>query len=1043
MELEFDPATEFQILETFEFQEEIQRPESLRFYTLDEQLLDYVEKSLPEGKPTRFQIQELQRKRERIQEAYMNVIDPDFELKPKRVSTMPSWIHPIHSDFELKKYNYEKEWNPVMEQKGANYYPRMILALPKPYLTKNDENPPITETTKTVSEELVQTIALGNYERTKTKLNEDGTINVLPLPIANTIDDIRIKGYALDSRPEIPNPIAEHPFFSSGHSSKLITNEPFLDVFPSIDAIMTHGVPTTTDPYTQGSKYLKLYDVKFSDISWDLWRKRFPVVETVETSPPALSVKFPKHDAKLPSANLTKFYTPYFDGIDPYTWLANQEDGGAFASRMLLSKASEAGLLRVNPIPELPELQYPESTPEECLNTESFDSFISSGIYRDGKCLPVSAIGHERSQLVSTGRKAWHESTEHDLLKEYQTLLQKSSKLALPVVEPKYKKHEALGVAELRKDVLLLLNDKKRLNIDKYSGIVKLMEATIPKQGLYLDPKGSFIVCEHTIQLLEEPEMEPFYREWTFIESGYRVCRFCGEQINRDVFMAQDDFDQAGHVVKSQEKLPTSTFHGESNVSEFTQTLSDLRGVFELEKGVGRTILYLLLSLFQVVPLESQLLPVLTFMDGISGAFKKAKKSTEELEGSIGIMGMAVLLQTHNPILVPRRSFGSKKLILSGYPRDSDDTKVVPVVNTILFVLENTFETFPSTFTGSVAVFMRGLVNNRKSIRSNAISLLGKAETKFHTQFVEAKARYESMPEDIQIEQLKLPLNVPKKETYDPTEFVQEESGMSCNAPRPLTYLVARLPPSISQEPLHLHKEIRYSKSATVLQAKKYEVSLNIVPDAKIRERIKKGNPLKLPVLSTYIESADGIALLSLLSRLIHIFKTERKDLEVFSEFVVKLETRGSRDSVKGVVYDFLRDLNEKDVKILVKALKQDVVLRMMIMNPADAEKEDMGLRARERDTLKSRLRQKNDAERDLLKTLLDIGIAPYIITNEDRRMMAQESEDSVVIEAEDEHEGMANVDGMDPDQDKEDNDNGMRGDRDAMYGMQADEETY
>ena len=49
-DIEFDPATEFQILETFDFEEEVQRPESLRFYTLDEQLLDYVEKSMPKGK---------------------------------------------------------------------------------------------------------------------------------------------------------------------------------------------------------------------------------------------------------------------------------------------------------------------------------------------------------------------------------------------------------------------------------------------------------------------------------------------------------------------------------------------------------------------------------------------------------------------------------------------------------------------------------------------------------------------------------------------------------------------------------------------------------------------------------------------------------------------------------------------------------------------------------------------------------------------------------------------------------------------------------
>ena len=155
------------------------------------------------------------------------------------------------------------------------------------------------------------------------------------------------------------------------------------------------------------------------------------------------------------------------------------------------------------------------------------------------------------------------------------------------------------------------------------------------------------------------------------------------------------------------------------------------------------------------------------------------------------------------------------------------------------------------------------------------------------------------------------------------------------------------------------------------------------------------------------------------------------------------IESKRSRDSARGVIYDFLRELKEQEEKILVKALKEDIGLRMLMANPKDAEKEDMGLRARERDTLKKRLREKTDAERDLLKTLLDIGIAPYIITNDDRRMMAKESEDTFVIEEEDEHDNTVRVQGMDDDGDVEDNENGMRGDRDAIYGNQADEETY
>jgi hypothetical protein len=1050
-DIEFDPATEFQILETFEFEEEIQRPEALRFYTLDEQLLDYVEKSMPKGKASRYQLQELQRERERLQEAYLGVIDPNFELRPKRIQTMPYWVHPLHSEFEYRSYNFEKDWIPVVEQRNVpNYYPRMLVALPSPYSTKDDGSPSISQTTHSVDENGKQLIGLGDYERSKTVVHEDGRISILPVPIPNTHDDMRIRGYLLDKRPyDIPNPLADHPFLSTTQPSKVITNEPFLDVFPSINAVLTHGVPTTTDPYIEGQKYLKLYDVNFSDISWELWRKRFPPVESVETGPPIISVQFPKPDVKVPSENLKKVYTTSYSGVDPYTWLMNQEDGGAFVPRMLLSKASEAGLLPVIPIGELVEPQFPESTPDECLNTDSFDTFLSSGIYRNKKCLPVSFIQHERQSLVSLGRKAWRESTEMDILKEYQIRLLKTSRQAVQETEVKYNKHEALEVPELRKEILTVLADPKRLEIDRVKDISLLVENILPKDRVFLDTSGSFLVCEHTIELLKQPEIDSFYREWTFIESGYRVCKFCGEQINRDVFLAQDDFDDAGHVIISHDKLPVNIHASDTNVSEFTKSLADLKGVFELDKGrhIGRMVLYLLLSLFQVVPLESQLLPVLTFMDGISGAFKAAKKGSDELDGAIGIVGMAILLQTHNPFLIPRRSFGSKQLKLSGYPRDTDESKQVPIVNTIMFVLENTFESFPSTFTGPIGTFMRYLNTSSKKIRSTAISLLGKAVQKFKAQYTDAKARYSAIPEDIQVKQLKLPMIVSAKDTFQPNEFNIEEMKSSCSVPRVLNYLESKLPPSVVQEQLTLQSNLRPStKSIPVFPRKYKEHELKVIPTESIRDRIKKGIPakLKVPILSSYIESEkDGIALISLLSRILDIFRNDmsKSQLFVYRSATADLDTRVSssllRDSVRGIIYQCLHTIadDEQMQKKLAISVKQDIVLKLLLTKDEDAIKEDQGLRAREREALKSRLRQKSDSEREILKMLLDIGIAPYIITNKDREQFSTEAEEPEE----------AVVQGQDEDRDIEDNENGLRYNREEDYGLvgtQMPEET-
>ena len=1057
--LEFDSATEFQILETFDFEEVIQRPENLRFYTLDEQLLDFVEKSMPGGRLTRFQLLELFAERDRLEEAYRSAIDPNFELRAKRIARMPFWVHPLHSDLEYSQYKYGEQWTPIMEdRKTPNYYSRLLLSLPRPYITKEDGNPLITETSKMVGDNGEELVALGNYERTKTALHEDGSVEIVALPIPNTQDDVRIQGYSLDSRKiDIPNPLAEHPFLSSAQASKLITTEPFAEVYPSIDAILTHGVPTTQFPYTEGQKYLKVYDVELKDIAWELWRKRFPPVDSVETTPAPVSVKFPAPQPRTPSENLKKFYTTFYEGVDPYCWLMNQEDGGMFVAKMHLSKASESGLLAVNPVGEPLELQFPESSPEECLNTETFDAFVSSGIYRDKKCLPVSAIQNERAALISRGRQAWKESTEQDILKQYQLLLMRSSHLALPDKKVEYQKHATRDIPELRKKLLKILENKRLLASDKLNKIDELLEQIIPKDRVFLDEAGAFLLCNHSVAILKDAEAfsSPLgYAEWTVIESGYRVCKFCGEQINRDVFSDQDDFDENGNVIISREKLPTNVHVGDATSTDITQSLINLKPIFELEgKHVGRTLLYLLLSLFQVVPLEAQLVPVLSFIDGVTAVLKKAKKLTDETDGTLGIVGMSILLQTHNPFLIPRRSFGSKKLKLSGFPRDTEETKEAYVINTILYVLQSTFESFPTAITGPIAGFMRSLVSNPRKIRSEAIGLLGKAVSKFKAQFEDARERFKAVAEDVEVEQLKLPILVPKKDSVKPTEFVKEEALTSCSSIRPLTSLVARLPPSVSAAPLELQENIRVSNHATLVVGKAQgRMEVEVIPEKTIRDRIKKGIPkkLKIPALVEFVEKEqDGIAMLTLLSRLLDLFKV--KDTESYRKTILTLQTRTNpsvlRDSVRGLLYSVLQALESKDDELKV-AVKQDVVLRLLLTKKEEAEKEDQGLRARERELLKKRLREKSDAERENLKFLLDIGIAPYIITNEDRRQLAKESEDSVVVEADDERpDGEYDaVQGQDEDGDVEDNERGMRYNREEDYGTigtQVAEETY
>jgi E3 ubiquitin-protein ligase DOA10 len=101
------------------------------------------------------------------------------------------------------------------------------------------------------------------------------------------------------------------------------------------------------------------------------------------------------------------------------------------------------------------------------------------------------------------------------------------------------------------------------------------------------------------------------------------------------------------------------------------------------------------------------------------------------------------------------------------------------------------------------------------------------------------------------------------------------------------------------------------------------------------------------------------------------------------------------RDTVRGLIFKFLNSVSKgvDTERILQRAVRKDIVLRMILSKRDEAEKIQQSLRAKERETFKQRMRQMPDQEREVTKQLLDIGLAGYIITNEDRRMFAREQE--------------------------------------------------
>jgi hypothetical protein len=1015
--IRFDPASEFEILETLDFEEEIQRPESLRFFTLDEQLLDYFDKVIPKkGKVTKFEYRRISSEVDRLREIYnttISVTDTDYTVDLSRKQVNVDWVTPIYSEFGLNSYSYAEKFVPLYQpglRTTPNYYPRMMAALPKPYRATGEGVPFVGTSTMVNDDGLNPVNVLGTYERTRGVIHEDGSFEVVKLPIANTSDEMKTKGFYIYKRPvEIPNPLSEHPFLASNEPNRYITEEPLNRVFPTIETIMTHGVPTTTDPYREGKKFLKVYDVKLSQIPWNLWKDRFPPVGTIASTPPIQSVSFPKgDDVVAPSKSLQDIYNiKWMSGIEPREWLSRQEDGGALVSKMILTQAAKAGLVPPVVMGERPESQLIKSTPEECFTFDTFDALVEAGIYRKGHCIPMPQIIQEKADMITAGKVAWRETTPTEILKDHQELLKFFQYVETPVKQKPYEKYASQPESETRRLIKTILKDAERDPVDQASDIQLLVRGASQRNEQWFGEDGLFLVCGHTIAFLRGDigaDQKAYYEKWTFIDDGFRCCKFCGEQINRDVFIAQDDFDENGKVIINYDVLEEQgAFKGDTHVESFSNSLGKLRPSFMLDNP-GEAILYLLLSLLQVLPNEAQLVPIVQFVRDLTAvlkANKKIEKTTKErIEGVLGIVGMVTLLLTHNPFLIPRRSFGSKVLKLSGFPRDTD-TDDAPALDIVISVLKTTFQASPSTFKGAVGTVLRHIIAKPKEIRKEALGLLKQTSKKFEAQYLEAKERY-SVPVESEITTvLSLPVVRRDKNVFKPNEKAEDEKMAECSLDVPRSYITGRLPPNVTQAPM-VFSPARPSRYAQQIDPIYRPPAAITFTDAEVRRRAGLGFPkgLKLEKIESLIRSdTDGVSLLALLNRVLDVLSLEGFPIQRVAEYrtaAVYLRTNIVRDTARGLLYEVFQEVASNKnktglVAALSTAVQRDLAMNMILLTKEQASRQDSALRTRERETFKMRMRTMNDTEREVTKMLLDIGIAPYIITNEDRELFATE----------------------------------------------------
>jgi hypothetical protein len=1002
---------EYQVLEDIEFEEEIQRPEKIRFYTFEEQTADAYDRMLPQGKVTLFQKETLRYEldtMERLYKDYIITTATDYEIREREYGKNIPWVFPIVSTVKFPLFDFRSELRPVQNDRlSRNYYTRLITALPRFDIPANGGDFPLQKPMTFLSGKRdVFARLLPAFETTRTQYHEDKTFDVVRVPIEGSADTPRIRGYYLQQRPfPIPNPLAGHPFLEDNKAKHVPTDVPLKDAFPSMDAILNHAVPITKDPYGEGQQYLKLYDIKLSDITWSEWRNRFPPVEVLADVPIPEPITFPKVRQVSPPEKLIKAYrTEYAPGVSGRRWLMDQLDGGELMVRMLLSSSLNNGSVGEIPGVNLPALEYPKTTIAECnLLGLNFQDFTTKGILRrtekmDYRCVPMEFIRQERARYGYMNRIPWREELSESLLRDYMMVLDQYFPIGSKPKEENYERTLVKEDSQLHLEVLAILRDEQRTTTDKIKDTRALLRDALYANFTYTDQEGRFVLCDHTLAQLNgdlERDRLLFYDTWTSREDGSRICKYCGQEVNTDVVDYGDDFDDAGLVVKRAEVLEENKpDESLETIAKFTEGLKEVKENVFLEDNPVDDTCYLLLSILHVLPKKDSITSILQ-LGRIVAEKTAGKPDNDKSRKFYGIVGIAVailILQT-DISLIPQRSFGPRPLKLSGFPRDTPTPGNFSIVDSMILVIQKTFRNFPTAFKGPSQQLIRGVLKNPKEIKTFLVKLLdlnSKAspfvvvdkEGSISKLLQKAREQRKQLPPEPEDPVSLIPVVAPPEPTKMNTVFRYE-----CADSRPI-WNSGRVPP-VRQAVVDLRPGIRATtKAAFIKPAVSVRAEAKRIERRDIQNLVKKIKANKKSVLPITDNYRTNLLLAS------HVRNLFQLNIDIPPVDPNQNEAE-LRDYSKGILAAVLEIVEENPtMKTALENLRsKDIALYSLLADYTKEDQEVKRARAYERLSFVERMGKKTDMEREVDNDLLQIGLASYVITREDRRMYAKEAE--------------------------------------------------
>lgn len=1007
---------EYKEIDTFTFQETVEKSEQTRFYTLNEQEVDAYEKLLPKERITNVRRAKIRDEVNRIRglyEEYVVETPTDYRVRDKDFGQAIDWVIPVYAGLERTEYDFVKQYDGLFKDNTTKgFYTRLITALPKPYTA--EAATPVYQPTTVVDQEGHKPIRIvPNFMSSKRILHEDRSIEILPQEISDTADRVNTTGYFIKKRPyDIPNPLPDHPFFSENKDTYLESDASLVDVLPTLDAIMTHGIPTTTDPYTEGRKFMKLYDIRLSDIPWSSWRSRFPPVEPETTMRERTELKFVSQSGYAPSNKILETYkTPYYPGISTREWLMRQDDGGKFVIQSLQSIVINNGSVSNLPVfGVVPD--YPTTTLAECsLTGLSYPEFTIKGLLRRTwklnkdkddiriTCIPLEFVKQERARAGYENRLPWKETTGLDMLTDYIKLLQSHRTIQRKPIKDEFaKKTEARPDSVLHTEVLAILHDPERDDRDKLKDLQEIIQPAILSNQTYTDANGEFVLCSHTLSLLNgnlEEDRYRFYDTWTDVRDGQRVCKFCGAHIVSVDFVNQDEYDERGFLIQDKEALGNSKAIKSEQMTSVYMKISDLSSVFN-QADISESVCFQLISILQVLPDIQNIQQLLNHTRHYS-KIVFGKKTKAELEkftnfrGGLGIAMVILLLQT-DPSLVPKRSFGPTPLKLSGYPRDTDDpaAEKYTIMDALINVVDKTYRGFPTALQGPSAQVIRSILTEPKKIRDNIIAsikslLTQKPEIKQWLENAKSKlGTYVKEQPKTLIPAVLPPETLQTIQSYVPCRLNTTSIFASEVLPsvvQPTIALRSGLQPSelrtTVQKSVSVREEVeRMSEEAleTLFNKKDDETVKAYINSGKITNKSSyRTNLLLASVLSNYFLIPNAIP---------NVDPTQHKD--------------ELRDIGTGYLMEMLLTILSDKVKKTELEQRRITDLALYCLN-SDYEQEKkavISIKAMERDNFIKRMGQLTDDERETLNELIKRGIAQYVITNLDRKMFARQYEE-------------------------------------------------